>query len=395
MAVTLLGLACLPVAFCRASQPFWLIMTLRKKAAVWLSQSTLVLSLAATAVCGGGYSWQLPPGFLPPFVPADNPMSGQKVELGRHLFYDTRLSGNGAASCATCHQQQLAFTDGRARATGSTGAMHPRSSMSLLNVAYTPSLTWAHPTLHSLEEQALVPLLGDVPVEMGMSGRQTHFLAQARKDAHYQQLFRQAFAVEPDPFTWNNVVKALACFERSLVSFRSSYDRYRYAGEEAALSPAAKRGEQLFFSSERAGCFQCHGGITFSGAVQTQGSEPPSMPFHNTGLSNLPDPFTYAALNTGLHAHTGRQEDIGKFRTPTLRNIAMTAPYMHDGSMATLEDVVQHYERGGLPNPNKSHIVQGFTISQQERQDLIAFLHSLTDIAALQDPRWTDPWPRP
>jgi cytochrome c peroxidase len=357
------------------------------------------------------WEWQLPPGFLAPWAPADNPMSAAKVELGRHLFYDVRLSGNRTQSCATCHQQERAFTDGLAQAKGSTGEFHPRGTMSLLNVAYLPRLTWANPTLHLLEEQALTPLLGTDPVEMGLAGLEARFLAEAAADPHYRALVAAAFPENGRPgqapaLTMPQVLQALAAFERSLISFRSPYDRYRFQDQPDAISPAAKRGELLFFSGEKAGCFQCHGGILFGGAVRTAAAPNEPVLFHNTGLYNLSGAFSYPAPNRGLFEHTAKPEDVGKFRAPTLRNIAVTAPYMHDGSIATLEEVVAHYQAGGrtIPhgpragvgsqNPNKSPAIHPLSLTDEEKRDLIAFLESLTDTEALTDPRWRNPWPK-
>ena len=173
---------------------------------------------------------------------------------------------------------------------------------------------------------------------------------------------------------------------------RSPYDRYRWGGESSAISDAAKRGELLFFSSERAGCFQCHAGWNFSSGVRVDGSAERSMNagggFFNTGAT------IYAAPNRGLYEFTQRDEDIGKYRAPSLRNIAVTAPYMHDGSLATLGDVIDHYAAGGkFPHPNKSRIVRPFRLTGTDKADLIEFLQSLTDEELLHDPRWSDPWP--
>jgi cytochrome c peroxidase len=339
------------------------------------------------------FDWNLPKGFPRPAVPANNPMSASKVELGRHLFYDKRLSFNKKTSCGTCHRQELAFTDGLARAEGTTGQLHPRSSMSLVNVAYVPFLTWANPTLTSLEEQALIPMLGEEPIELGLKGHEQDFLTRVHADAVYQRLFPESFPYEADPYTIANVTKAIAAFERTIISMRSPYDRYRWGGETAAISDAAKRGELIFSSSERGGCFQCHGGWNFSGGVrfersqQTSSDEEPFRGFFNTGVS------TYAAPNRGLFERTQKVEDIGKFRAPSLRNIAITAPYMHDGSMRTLEEVLNHYAAGGkMEHPNKSHILRRFLLTGQDRHDLIEFLKSLTDGPLLHDPRWSDPW---
>jgi len=233
-------------------------------------RAACVAVAVALALSAAEWEWTLPPGFPRPPVPADNPMSKAKVELGRHLFYDRRMSINGKQSCASCHRQELAFTDGRARAEGATGQTHPRSSMSLVNVAYAPALTWANPVLDSLEEQALVPMLGDNPVELGLNGREQAFLDVVKRDPVYQRLFPAAFPDE-NRFTLQNITRAVAAFERSIVSMRSPYDRYRWAGELRAISDAAKRGEILFFSSERAACFRCHGGWNFS-AVRFEGN---------------------------------------------------------------------------------------------------------------------------
>jgi cytochrome c peroxidase len=341
------------------------------------------------------FDWSLTKGFPAPPVPADNPMSAGKVELGRYLFYEKRMSVNGKESCGTCHRQELAFTDGRAHAEGTTGQRHPRSSMSLVNVAYIPLLTWANPTVHSLEEQALIPMLGEEPIELGLKGHEEQFLGRLRSDPVYQPLFPKAFPGETDSYTLANVTKAIAAFERTIVSTRSPYDRYRWGGDASAISDAAKRGELLFFSSERGGCFQCHGGWNFGGRIRVAGGETAdreddsSHGFFNTGVS------VYAAPNRGLAEQTGKPEDVGKFRPPSLRNIAITAPYMHDGSLATLEDVIDHYAAGGRMNhPNKSRILRPFRLSAPERADLIEFLRSLTDDALLHDPRWSDPWAR-
>jgi cytochrome c peroxidase len=343
-----------------------------------------------TGLFGADFNWNLPSGFPRPAVPPDNPMSTAKVELGRHLFYEKRMSVNGKESCGSCHRQELAFTDGRARAEGATGQVHPRSSMSLVNVAYAPSLTWANPGLHALEEQALTPMLGQEPIELGLQGHEQEFLNALRRDPIYQRLFPQAFPEEGDVYTLQNVTKSIAAFERTIISLGSPYDRYRWGGDPSAISDSAKRGELLFMSSERAGCFQCHGGWNFT-AIQFEGGRDresdPRSGFFNTGVS------LYLPPNRGVYEHTDRAEDLGKFRAPTLRNIAITGPYMHDGSLATLEEVVDHYAAGGkMDHPNKSRILRPFRLTDSEKRDLIEFLKSLTDEGLRHDPRWSDPW---
>ena len=338
------------------------------------------------------YQWNLPPGFPAPRVPPGNPMTVEKVELGRHLFYDKRLSTNSSESCATCHRQELAFTDGRPAALGATGQPHPRSAMSLVNVAYSAALTWSNPGLRSLEQQALIPMFSETPVELGLH-RSGEFLDLLRADPRYRELFPRAFPGPLDPFTITNVTKAIAAFERTIVSGRSPYDRYRYGGEPDAISDSAKRGEFLFFTDRVGACFRCHGGFNFSDAVDYQGQEPRIVPFHNTGLYNLPGLLSYPPPNFGIYSHTGRSADIGKFKAPSLRNIALTAPYMHDGSIVTLDGVLDHYGAGGrAPNPNKDKLLQRLSLSPQNREDLLAFLHSLTDDELIRDPRFSNPW---
>src|SRR5450432_158402 len=225
-------------------------MILRRRALSLLRRFALALTIS-TGFCAAGFDWSLPKGFPRPAVPADNPMSAAKVELGRYLFYDKRMSVNGKESCGTCHRQELAFTDGRARAEGTTGEAHPRSSMSLVNVAFAPYLTWASGTMTSLEEQALTPMLGEVPIELGLKSHDGDFLATAKVTTVYQRLFPATFPGESDPYTLKNVTRAIAAFERSIVSVRSPYDRYRYGGDPSAISAAAKRGEIVFESGER------------------------------------------------------------------------------------------------------------------------------------------------
>src|SRR5271170_7490661 len=278
---------------CGGSWKCWRVTILHRRG---LSLHRLLALAAIVTAClaGGDFDWNLPKGFPRPAVPSDNPMSVEKVELGRYLFYDKRMSVNGKESCGSCHRQELAFTDGRAHAAGTTGQLHPRGAMSLANVAYVPFLTWANPTLTSLEEQALVPMLGEDPLELGLKGRENEFLAELHADAIYQRLFLEAFPGASDAYTIANVTKAIAAFERSIVSMRSPYDRYRWGGDSSALSDAAKRGELLFFSSERGGCFQCHAGWNISGPIQFEGSKVPGIGFVNTGVA------VYAAPNRGL-----------------------------------------------------------------------------------------------
>jgi len=359
--------------------------------------------LCAADVAPAAYPLAVPRGFPSPRIPRDNLPTAEKVKLGRYLFYDKRLSVNGASSCATCHRQELAFTDGRAVAVGATGESHPRSSMSLANVAYSAAFNWSNPAVHSLEEQALKPMFGTGPVELGVVEK--GMLRLIRSDKVYRSLFPRAFPGEADPYRTVNVAKALATFERTILSGSSPYDRFHLGGEAGAIPEAAKRGEILFFLDYGGpSCFRCHGGFNFTDAVTYSGQPLRKPEFHNTGLYNLAGLLSYPALNTGLFEHTKNPPDMGKFKAPTLRNIALTAPYMHDGSIATLAEVVDHYSSGGRTiesgplagvgreNKVKDRLVHGFPMTPQNRADLVAFLESLTDDALIHDPKLRDPW---
>jgi len=376
------------------------------------------LLLALTGACGGdeilgvdgsipvdqgAFAWNLPEGFPLPRVPADNPMSEAKVELGRHLFYDVRLSGNETQACASCHVQSRAFSVPTVRPAGSTGEVHPRNSMSLANVAYQPILNWANPLVDNLSEQALIPLFGEDPVELGMSGREAELLQRLRDDAVYPTLFAEAFPEEEDPISIRALTDAIAAFQRTLISGDAPVDRKR-RGDRDALSESAQLGEALFFS-ERLECFHCHGGLMFTGTSDHATKSAPEIEFHNTGLYNIDGAGGYPWPNTGLHEFTGRPEDMGRFKAPSLRNVELTAPYMHDGSIETLDEVIDHYAAGGRTitgganagvgsaNPFKSGFVKGFSLNTEERQALIDYMLALTDSTFIANPDFANPWP--
>lgn len=367
--------------------------------------SLLVCVLVVVAGCDREgttpYDWQLDAGIPVPPVPDRNPMTPEKVELGRHLFYDMRLSINGSTSCASCHEQARAFTDGRPRSVGATGEIHPRGAMSLINTAYAARFNWANPLVATIEDQMLTPLFGSNPVEMGLGGREQELLDMLQNDPRYSQLFAAAFPGQEQPVSTINLVRAIGSFVRSIVSFRSPYDRY-LAGEIDAISDEAKLGERLFFD-ERFECFHCHGGFNFTDSSTHRDARVERFGFHNTGLYNIGNTGAYPDDNPGLADHTGERRDIGRFKAPTLRNVEVTAPYMHDGSIQTLEEVLAHYARGGRKleegphagdgrvSPFKSEFVRGFDASDEEIDALIAFLRSLTDEAALTDSRWGPP----
>lgn len=307
-------------------------------------------------------------------------MSASKVALGRRLFFETRLSVTGRYSCASCHRPQLAFTDGRAHAQGATGQRVRRSAMSLTNVAYNSVFTWGSSKVRSLESQMHQPLFNQHPVEMGLKGDGMAVVA-LDADADYRRLFAAAFPRDPKPLTMDHIIKAIASFERTLISGRSPFDRYIYDDDRSALSESAQRGMALFYSA-RVGCVQCHSGINFSGAIVYQGHQARAL-FANNGLHDVDD--------EGLMEVTHRATDRGKFRVPTLRNVALTAPYMHDGSLSSLDAVLDHYSAGGHRSPSKDARVRPFVLSQTERTDLLAFLASLTDRDFVESPAFSAP----
>jgi cytochrome c peroxidase len=329
----------------------------------------------------GGYAWSLPPGFPPPAVPADNPMSSAKVELGCRLFFEPRLSRDGTIACATCHQPERAFTDGRPTSPGLNGVPGRRSAMTLANVAYNASYTWASAQLVTLEEQMHRPLFGHAPLEMGLVP--TDGAVQAALTDDYTEGFRAAFPDAGHPVSIPNLTRAIAAFERSLVSGRSPFDRYVFDDDRDALTGAARRGMALFYS-DAAGCGDCHSGINFAGTFVTAATNAPPL-FANTGLYDLDGRGAYPAADTGLLEETGLATDMGRFRVPTLRNVGLTAPYMHDGSVATLKEVVTHYANGGRHSapPTGSTLrdprIRRLNLGASERADLVAFLEALTD----------------
>ena len=375
----------------------WAFVLAAAALAAFAAVASVVGAPAAAAPAAPPWSWRLPAGFPVPRVPPDNPMSEAKVALGRRLFHDRRLSLNRTQACADCHRPERAFTDGRAHAIGSTGETHRRSAMSLANVAYGVSFTWADPSVRRLEDQILVPLLGTHPVELGMGGHEVELSARLEAEPLYVGQFAAAFPGEPRPIGVPNLARAIACFERTLISGDSPYDRVVFQGKMDAMTDAAWRGMRLFFS-DRLACSRCHAGFNFSGPVDYVGTEeldrPPGPIFHDTGLYDLDGRGAYPANDTGLRDVTGRRRDMGKFKAPTLRNIALTAPYMHDGSVATLAEAIDHYARGGRAGGDsrtKSPLLTGFAITGEEMRDLIEFLVSLTDESFVSDPRFSAP----
>ncbi|HEY0801370.1 MAG TPA: MbnH family di-heme enzyme [Steroidobacteraceae bacterium] len=318
-------------------------------------------------------------------MPADNPMSAEKVALGRRLFFETRLSTTGRYSCSSCHQPELAFTDGRAHALGATGESVRRGVMSLTNVAYNAAFTWGSAKVRSLESQMRQPLFNEHPVEMGLTGDGGSAVNAISMDPTYGVQFAAAFP--GDAISMDHIIKAIAAFERTLVSGRSPFDRYVFDDDREAMSEPAKRGMALFYSA-RVGCVQCHSGLNFSGPMIYEGHAVNEALFANTGLYDIDGRGSYPKSDRGLIEVTHRGADMGKFRVPTLRNVALTAPYMHDGSLSSLEDALDHYVRGGHKSPRQDLRIRPFTLSAAERADLLAFLDSLTDTEFVKNPEF-------
>ncbi len=292
-----------------------------------------------------------PPGWPEIRWPEDNPYTPAKAELGRRLFFDTRLSSTGVISCSWCHSERASFADNHTDpfSTGVHLQFTRYNAPALVNVAFGSAFMFAGEA-SSLEEQALLPLLS--PREMGMTEAAIESVLAA--DTAYVRLFREVFGTEA--LTLANAAKALATFQRTLISHRSPYDAWK-AGDDAALSAAAKRGEALF--AGKAGCVRCH--------------EPPLFTdgkFHNTGL---------AGEDSGRARVTGLASDLGKFKTPTLRNLPWTSPYAHDGRFVELRDVVEYYNGGGLPHPGKDTLLKPMGLTYAEVEDVVAFLESLAD----------------
>ncbi len=333
-----------------------------------------MLAAAALPAAAQAYDWHLPPGIAAPPVPAANPMSDAKVALGRRLFYDADLSRDGTTSCGTCHEQHRAFTEGNATHPGVGGVPGRRNVMALANAAYFMPLTWADPTQKSLEDQMLVPLQGTHPVEMGMGGANAELARRLSTDPCYRQMFLAAFPESQGRIDVAAAGKALASFERTLISYGAPYDRYR-RGDVAALSGPAKRGMALFFAHN---CDACHAGANFT-----------DLKFHNIGLYNGDGKGAYPARDHGLIEITHLASDEGRIRTPSLRNVALTGPYMHDGSVKSLSNAIRRHLDGG--SPLRDAALRGVSINDSDLANLVAFLDSLTDQGFVTNPDFALP----
>lgn len=301
-----------------------------------------------------------------------------KIELGRRLFYDGDLSWDGTMSCATCHEQKRGFADPNKTRAGFDGTPGERNIQTLANVAWFGSLTWGGPHVDTLEHQALIPIEGFVPVEMGFGGKPEGALAQRLKDqACYPQLFRAAFPEKGGEISIDTITMALSTFQRSLVSLDAPYDRYM-RGDASAISDQAKRGARLFTAKM---CHACHAEPHFTETAVSRRTAADS--FHRLAMPA-------DGKDMGLQRITQKAEDAGKFRTPSLRNVALSAPYMHDGEVATLADAIRHHYAMGEAQTDR-RLKQ--SVNDAEITDLIAFLETLTDQTFITNPAHALPKP--
>jgi len=363
----------------------------------WLVGGALLLA-------GGGAAAQSPdpqdpPLGLPPVpVPEDNPVTQAKVALGEALFNEQRFSGNGQISCASCHEPDQAFTDGLKIAEGIEDKQGTRHTPTVVNAAYYETQFWDG-RRESLETQALDPLVN--PVEHGLDSHEA-VLEVVREDKAYARQFQDVFGVEADSISMEHVTQAIAAFERTQVSGNSPFDRYRYGGEEDAISESAKRGLQVFRNKGR--CVDCH-------TIEQNYATFTDNEFHNLGVgwdrigdevfdlvanfrkmkesdgeANIDETILtdQKVSELGRFTVTLDTQDVGRFKTPTLRNVAVTAPYMHDGSEETLMEVVEFYDKGGNANPLLDGGIKELDLTEQEKKDLVAFMKTLTS------PRFSD-----
>jgi len=327
------------------------------------------------------YTIEVPDWMPDPFIPADNPMTVDGVELGRHLFFDPILSSDSTQSCASCHDPELAFTDGLAVSTGVLGIAGRRSAMSLANLAFNTNGFFWDGRAQSLEEQALIP----VEDHIEMNERWPNVIEKFKRHPSYPALFRKAFGIEKkEEITKELAVRAIAQFERTLISADSRYDRVIWLND-GWPTDAERRGQELFFFEElpqneqHPGCSHCHFAPNFT-----------DNNYKNNGLDDVQELDEFEDLGRG--AAVNNVYDNGKFRVPSLRNIELTAPYMHDGRFQTLEEVLDHYAAGGHGVINEDPNIQPFTLSEQDKQDLIAFLKMLTDTTFVNNPKFQSPF---
>lgn len=299
-----------------------------------------------------------PAGFPPIIFPADNAPTAERILLGKKLFYSTALSRDNKLSCASCHLPQFAFADTVAFSEGTAGSIGKRNAPTIANIGYQTDLLFEG-SVPDLERQVFVPIMAHHEFDFDINA----IAKRLNEQNDIVFLSQKAYQRPPDPFV---ITRAIATFERSLLSGNSPYDRYVSEQQPYAMSTSQQRGYQLFLSDSLA-CATCHSGFLFT-----------DQSFQNNGLYEVyPD--------SGRIHFTRKSEDLAKFKVPSLRNIAQTAPYMHDGSKKTLSEVVEHYAKGGEQHPNKNPVLRGFSLTEQQKNDLIQFLYALTDTSFCQN----------
>lgn len=319
--------------------------------------STLFSMVLGLSAAGSGaeepYKLKMPLGLQEDaaYIPPDNPLTAEKISLGKQLYFDTRLSADGTIACATCHASDKGFSDGRPTSTGIKEQVGGRNAPVTINRLFSQDQFWDGRS-PSLEDQALGPVQN--PIEMGHTLQA--MVATLDKLGGYREQFKKAFGTG---VTKEGVAQAIASFERTLLCGNSAFDKFK-AGDKKALSASAQRGLTLF--NGKGNCVACHTGFNFT-----------DESYHNLGVGiDKKDP------DLGRFKVTKKESDKGAFKTPTLRNIAASAPYLHDGSAKTLEEVIELYDKGGIKNPNLSSEIRPLKLTVQQKGDLSAFMKSLS-----------------
>lgn len=322
-----------------------------------------------------------PQGFPKMAIPDDNPLTSEGIELGRFLFYDPILSEDSTIACATCHFQEGAFTDLTAISTGINGQQGSRSAMTIINTGYFDNGLFWDGREDNLEEQAHAPVID--PREMGEQWIDVEEKLQDHSE--YPEMIRKAFGItNKEEISQDHVTKALAQFMRSVVSLgNSKYDRVFAPGSNEIFTDEELNGYDMFFDISPnlpdAECAHCHNAPLFT-----------TNQYFNNGLQQPIDSLEFPDNGRGMV--TGRKFDNGKFRAPPLRNIALTAPYMHDGRLQTLEEVIEHYNSGGHFANNLDPLIRPLELTEQQKSDLLAFLHTLTDTSILSKEEYSNPF---
>ena len=286
------------------------------------------------------------------YIPKDNPLTVEKIELGKLLFFDPRLSRDNTISCASCHKPELAWTDGTKLSIGINNQLSTRNGMTVINRLYGRFQLW-HGKVPTLEAQAANPLTKSV--RMGMPSKDSE-VAKLNAIKGYRERFQQVFCTD---VTMDGITMAIAAFERTILSGNSPADRFDLGGEEDAISESAKRGLKIFQTKGR--CTRCHSGFNFT-----------DEEFHNLGID-----WDTAVADLGRYSVNKHPGTVGGFKTPTLRDISHTAPYMHDGRLTTLEEVVEFYDQGGIQNPHLSNLIIPLDLTEQEKKDLVEYMRAL------------------